>query len=216
MIEVIFYSTAYLILFAISEYLYHVLKLNVEVTRKVVHVSTGLIALTFPIYLHNFWQVLVLCLLFLGLLAIAEKFKWLKSITAVERRSYGSWLFALIVLVCFYAQLELSNSSLYYLPLFILTICDPIAAAAGKRLNLVPIKILGSVKSIGGSLAFFISCFLVLVVYNSIASISWPLGYTALMSLSIALLELVSIRGWDNLTIPLGAMGFVYMAGSLF
>jgi len=118
MIEILIYSTLYLVLFGFTDLLYYKANIKVEITRKIVHISTGIIALTFPFYLTAFWQVIVLCSSFLVLLAVSEKFGWFKSITAVERKSYGSWLFALIVLVCFYVQLTFNNLGYYYLPIW--------------------------------------------------------------------------------------------------
>ncbi len=216
MIEILIYSTLYLVLFGFTDLLYYKANIKVEITRKIVHISTGIIALTFPFYLTAFWQVIVLCSSFLVLLAVSEKFGWFKSITAVERKSYGSWLFALIVLVCFYVQLTFNNLGYYYLPILVLTVSDPLAAVVGKRFNFGPIQVFGNIKTLGGSGAFFVSTLLILSGYKAYFNHQWGWATLVVASLIITLLELVSVRGWDNLSIPAGAMGFVYIMSTYF
>ena len=165
------------------------------------HVCTGLIALTFPIYIQKFWLVAWLCLSFLILMAISERFKWFKSITAVDRKSYGSWLFALVVLVCFYIQINTDRTEFFYLPILVLTISDPVAAIVGKWLNFRPLMICGHKKILGGSVAFLCSACLIVGTVNhlyyslSAVDIAW-------ISITATLAELISTKGLDNLTVP--------------
>ncbi len=198
---IIIYSAIYLLLFGFTDLLYHRFAIHANHTRKIVHVCTGLIALTFPIYLLHFWQVAWLCISFLVLMGISEKMKWFKSITAVERKSYGSWLFALVVLACFYFQLMSKRSELFYLPILVLSISDPLAAIVGKRLNYKPIAVFRQVKTIGGSLAFLVSAYLIIVLVNHFY---YSLESIEIVGLSMAatIAELLSTKGLDNLTIP--------------
>lgn len=212
MIAILLYSVLYLVLFGITDLLYHKMNVAVETTRKIVHVSTGLIAMTFPIYLDHFWQVLALCCSFLLLMAVSEKLYWFKSITAIERKSYGSWLFALIVLCCFYIQVELNNMAYYYLPILVLSISDPIAALVGKATQFVPIKVFGSTKTLGGSIAFLVTTSLILLVFDQLSGTgSWPIIYIVLSSIVVTVAELLSTKGWDNLTIPLTTVVLIYL-----
>ena len=211
MIEILLYSAAYLVLFGCTELLYHRFSVQAEVTRKIVHVSTGLIALSFPVFLQHFWQVCLLCLSFLLLLAVSEKFNWFKSITAVERKSYGSWLFALIVLLCFWVYKQYSNPSFYFLPLLILSICDPLAAYVGKKTQWRPLQIWGSTKTVGGSLAFLVSSFIITLVFVHYGYFTGSIVSALLVSCAATVAELVSTKGWDNLTIPLTVMAMIYL-----
>jgi dolichol kinase len=198
------------VLFGITDLLYHKFKVDVEHTRKIVHIATGAIALTFPIYTKEFWHIAVLCGSFLLLMAASEKFSWFKSITAVERKSYGSWLFALIVLVCFYIQKEQQHSAYYFMPILVLSISDPIAALVGKKLNFIPLRVFGSIKTIGGSLGFFVSCFAILGIAN-LSYDDFTLWSIFAMTLAATLAEFLSIKGWDNLTIPLTLIIGIYL-----
>jgi phytol kinase len=213
MIEIILYSILYLVLFGFTDLLYHTFKIAAEHTRKIVHIATGFISLTFPFYLNEIWQVALLCSSFLGLMALSEKFKWFKSITSIKRKSYGSWLFAISVLICFIAFTRW-GIEFFYLPVLILTVADPIAAIIGKKLNYKPLIILGQTKTIGGSIAFFIAAILVSIGFSEIARsfIYYNLfsaghySYFILIALVATIAELFSTKGWDNLTIPLSVI----------
>lgn len=203
------YSTLYLILFSISEWLFYRGKKKVEYTRKLVHISTGLIALSFPFFIEAFWQMIILCGSFLLLMTICEKMNWLKSITSVERKSYGSWLFALIVLVCFWVQQQFNSTLYYYLPILILSISDPLAALIGKKVNYKPLQVFGQIKSIGGSIAFFLSSLIILTCFYF--QYTEVLYYLPLFAISLTLAEFFSTKGWDNFTIPLGAIANIFI-----
>lgn len=203
MTAVFAYTVLYFVLFGFAEALYHFGKWHAEKTRKVVHVGTGLLALTFPRFLEDFWQVAILCISFLLLMGVSEKFHWFRSITGVERRSYGSWLFALVVMLCFYLQLKFEEGVYYYFPLLVLSISDPLAALVGKSKPIKVFRVFGQQKSLGGSLAFLVSATVIGFSYFSLVdqSPSWIL--LLLASVGAAWAEFCSIKGWDNLTIPL-------------
>lgn len=216
--EILIYSALYLALFGFTDFLYHKLKVKVDYTRKLVHISTGIIALTFPIYLESIWEVAALCSSFLVLMFLSEKYRWFKSITAVERKSYGSWLFALIVLICF-TLMNYSSPEYYFLPILVLTIGDPLAAFVGKKLNFIPLYFFGHKKTIGGSLTFFIACFLLIFFYDifcnfygfhSITRID-SIPNILVITLVATVAELVSTKGWDNLSIPLSVITMLFI-----
>lgn len=210
MIALLIYSAIYLALFSCTDWLYHRLKVPGEMTRKIVHCSTGFIALTFPHYLEHLWQVGVLCGSFLGLLYLSERQGWFPSITAVGRRSCGSWLFALAVLLCFFTY-DRYGLLYYYLPLLVLTVADPVAALVGQRFHFFPIRVLGYRKTIGGALAFLTVTVGTLAIYHFAYQ---PIGtYSAMLAIALVatVAELLSGRGWDNLTIPLSVITVLYL-----
>jgi len=209
----IIYSIIYIGLFSLTEWLYHQQKITVEHTRKMVHVATGFIALSFPIFITALWQMLVLCGSFLLLMSLCEKTNWLKSITSVKRKSYGSWLFALIVFVCYFIQQQLGSPLYFYLPILILSICDPVAAIIGKRFNYQARSVFGQTKTIGGSIAFFVSSLIILCGFYF--QYQNALLYLPLFALSVTLLEFFSTKGWDNLTIPLGVVANIFIVSNI-
>ncbi|GAA4169304.1 SEC59/DGK1/VTE5 family protein [Sphingobacterium ginsenosidimutans] len=205
-----------MLLFALSEILYHRFKIRVEFTRKLVHIGTGIISLLFPILLAIHWSVLLLCGLFAVILVLSLKFNLLQSIHAIDRKSAGSLAYPAAVYLCFVTQAYLDDRYIfYYLPLATLAICDPMAALSGKKWPLWPYMILGAKKTLTGSIVFFISAIIVAFLVWKYAHGS-NLGFQELsiitsIALMATLAEALSKDGYDNLTIPISTIAGLYI-----
>jgi len=81
---------SFLALFGIAEILYHKVNVKAEWTRKLVHFGTGILTLLFPVMLNDHLYVFFLCASFALLLLASLRFNRLKSIHAIDRKSYGS------------------------------------------------------------------------------------------------------------------------------
>lgn len=226
-INTIILAGAFLSLFAIAELLYHYAKVKAELTRKLVHFGTGILSLLFPIMLSNHWFVLALCASFALILIASLKFNLLKSINAIDRKSYGSLCYPLAVYSCFLIQSWYGQQSnyyggylIYYLPLLILAISDPVAALVGKRWAWIPYNVGKGTKTMAGTLAFFGSAFLISLVAFFAFQITLSMEYLVVSCLLIgvvtAMSEAVSRNGFDNLFIPLSGSLVVYGCLILF
>ena len=222
-INTIVLALSFLTLFAMAEIIYHSFKVRAELTRKLVHFGTGLLTLLFPLMLDNHWLVLFLCTSFALILVLSLKYNLLKSINAIDRKSYGSISYPLSVYLCYLAydvyhtQFKHVGTGyiMFYLPILILAICDPIAALVGKRWQYGKYNIGSESKTIMGSSMFFISAFVLcctLLLFMNHSGKS-PYG-TILASLIIAIIttltEALSKKGLDNLFIPLAGVFSLY------
>ncbi|WP_353719985.1 hypothetical protein [Dyadobacter sp. 676] len=197
-------AACFLALFGVAELLYHFGKVRAEWTRKIVHTGTGLLTLLFPLVLVSHWQVLFLCGSFLLILLASLRFGWLPSINAIDRLSYGSILFPVIVYALFVVfRMAGKGLIVFYLPILILAVCDPLAALAGKRFPLGRYRICGCGKSASGSAAFFIAAVAVTVIVVDMLGITQSgkrLCLTVPVTATVS--EALGIKGMDNLTIP--------------
>ncbi len=197
-------ACCFLALFGLAEWLYHVAKVRAEWTRKIVHAGTGLLTLLFPVVLASHWQVLFLCASFLVILLASLKFGWLPSINAIDRFSCGSILFPMIVYALFLVfQMAGKGLIIFYLPILILAVCDPVAALVGKRFPFGRYRIMGGGKSVAGSLAFLVSALLVTAV--TVLSLNdVPSGKLLILLVPpiATVAEALGVKGMDNFTIP--------------
>jgi dolichol kinase len=205
----------FLALFGVAELLYHFGKVRAEWTRKIVHFGTGLLTLLFPVVLVSHWQVLFLCASFLVILLASLKFGWLPSINAIDRFSYGSILFPVIVYLLFLVfQIAGKGLIVFYLPILVLAICDPLAAVVGKRFPFGKYRIMGGGKSAAGSLAFFVSALLVTVstvfAFNDVRS---GMLLIALVPCVATVAEALGVKGMDNFTIPASVVSTLCLIG---
>lgn len=197
-------ALGYLILFALTEVLYRYARVPSEWSRKFLHVAGGGLSLLLPLFFRSFWWVLLLVVSFAALLAMTKRFDLLHSVHKVERPSIGSVIFPLPVLLCFMLMEYQNNLLLYYLPMYVLTLADPAAFVVGRLFPWRPYRIANSGKTWSGSLAFatvtLLLCFMMLK--ESGCGDNWLAIVFAITVLS-TLTEALSIRGWDNLTVPL-------------
>lgn len=211
----------FLALFGVAELLYHFAKVKAELTRKLVHIGTGLLTFLFPIMLGNHWFVLILCVSFALILIASLKFNWLPSINAIERYSVGSLAYPAAVYGCYLAYDYFDqNYMFFYLPILILAICDPLAALFGKRWPIGKYKIGMDNKTLMGSGVFFISAMIICLLFFCFPNLEkTPLElilHSVFISFIAALTEAYSKRGYDNLTIPAAVLFCLILTESYF
>ncbi len=207
-INTILLAGLFLFLFGLAELLYHLFKMKADITRRIVHIGTGLLTMLFPLMLRNHWFVLLLCASFALILLLSLRFNLLHSINAIDRISYGTLLYPVAVYGCYLAYNYFHNNVLFfYLPVLTMAICDPLAAFFGKRWPWGKFYIKRDTKTVLGSSAFFLSSIVLTIVLFYFFS---PANFHINSVLSIAILvaaaatatEALSTKGLDNITIP--------------
>ena len=221
----IWISLAGIVLISVAEWMYHTQKVHVEITRKIVHIGSGLLALLLPVYIHNQWLVLLMCGLAQLVLVISINRGFLKSINAVKRKSYGSILFPMVVYLVYLAwyysgsrQDEVVQSYAYFqLPILILALCHPLANWIGLYYPIIKFK--HQNKSLGGmlafwSLAFLLSCIILLAthLFNT-KDITWVAIFIATLTTTT---EIYSKKGFSNLFIPVVVLLALYVVEYFF
>lgn len=208
---------AFLLLFGSAELLYHRFKIQADITRKYVHILTGIFTMMFPPLLGNHWYVLALCGSFLVILLLSMRFKILPSINGIKRPSLGSLFYPVIVYGCFLAfQFREGNLIYYYIPILTLAFCDPIAELCGKTLGYGKYTIGIHTKTLAGSAAFFVSSFLLsMALFLSMTSqeLMHLLPLCGVLALSMTIAEALAQKGYDNLTIPATGTLILFLFG---
>lgn len=130
----------------------------------------------------------------------------MQGINSIERKSFGSELFPLSVLLCFYVYKSTDEAAYYYLPIAILTLSDPIAAIVGQHTNSCKISIGNQTKSLIGTMAFIASALIISIVLNYYFSFQYSVVLLVIVSISSGVIELYSRNGFDNITIPMSVI----------
>lgn len=203
-------------LMAIVRYGAQLWQIGPEVQRKLVHIGTGLYALTLPWLFPERWPVYLLVgvTLVVMLLLRLPNSRLGATLHSVERQSYGDFLLAISVGVClFLAQDQLY---LYILPVAVLTLADAAAALTGSTYGTRFFRVEDGEKSIEGSAVFFIVALLISIICLMLMTPFAPLNIIVL-SMMVAgfgtLVEAASWRGFDNLFLPVGLLIFLSSHG---
>ena len=189
--------------------------LKPEVKRKAFHMSMGIAMLLLPYIFENVISVGVLgCLAILGMFIL--KYSRLKNnlgktLYSIERKSLGEFYFIISIFLIFW--LSGGNKVLYSVPILILTFADSTAALIGKsyaKKNLAEMN--EDAKSIEGSFMFFITAFIIVLVplllYTTVGR-EELLIISAIIGLNVAMVEMISHSGDDNILIPMTTYAFL-------
>ncbi|GLR18668.1 hypothetical protein GCM10007940_32840 [Portibacter lacus] len=138
------------------------------------------------------------------------------SINAINRKSRGSTLYPVVVVICYLIQYWLGKYIYFFVPILILALADPMAEFAGRKWKYKPYSIFNNSKTISGSIGFFI----IALIISAIGMFYFGNVNPAIMILCAIVIgilttigEAVSFKGYDNLVIPLCAVLGLYLFG---
>ena len=206
------YSVALIAVMLLAEFAYKFFKLNTEWTRKIAHVGSGIVALTYPMYHKTHWTVLGLTVSFTIILYLSKKMGLFQSIFSVNRKSHGELFFVWSTWLLFMIYQFSGNVSYFYLAFSSVVFADPAAALVGTSFPFKKYTIFGNTKSLGGSFSFFVVSFALSYFYLlKIGSSMNILVFSLAHALLLTIVEAISSKGLDNLTIPIASVLFIYI-----
>ena len=187
-----------------------------ELSRKLLHVAMGLILCPLPWLFVRWGPVALLCAVYVGLLIARRYLAALDNhvgpvIDGVGRKSVGEFLFPITVAIVFW--LAGTDRAAYLAPVLILTLADAAAAVVGRRYGICRFATPGGAKSLEGSLAFaavaFACTHLTLLLVNPSAGRVETVLIAIIVALVLTVVEAMTLGGWDNLLVPVGAWGLL-------
>lgn len=202
---VLLFLTVVLLLIYVFGKKYH---LHFEIQRKLLHIALGLVSLSFPCVFESTFEVALLMIVALLVLLVLQYTPILRrtlgeSIYGVNRSWFGGGLFVASIITLFF--LAHDNYVLYFGPLLTITFADAFAAIVGTQYGKKYYTLLGSNKSIEGTVTFFITAFLAIFLLL-IFMTSHSLLVITFISIVVASVstaaELFSGRDLDNITVP--------------
>ena len=183
-----------------AEWWYRRSDIHGEFSRKFVHITIGSFVAFWPYILSN-TEIKLLSLAFIVVLGLSKLFNIFSAIHSVQRPTWGEFWFALVVGLL--ATVAPHHPHIYTVALLEMSLADGFAAVVGTRFgNGMRYNVLGSPKSVAGTLTFLAVSVVILLTY------SWQystLSPAVILSVSLAatLLENFAVKGLDNLVIPL-------------
>ena len=181
-----------------------------ELSRKVIHIGTGAVV---PLaWLFAIPSVIAIpCAAVITLItAINHQWRFIAAIEDIDRNSYGTIAYGLAIttlLVLFWQDRPDAVTA----GVLVMALGDGLAGLIGRQLKTQQWIIFEQTKSIGGTTTMAVVSMLVLLILSNITNqvISAPIAM-AIASAATGL-EQISVRGIDNLTVPL-AVGLAWAA----
>jgi len=170
-----------------------------ELSRKFIHITVGCFVAFWPYFLS--WnQIRFLSVAFLVVVGLSKYFNIFKAIHAMTRPTWGEVCFALAVgLVTFIT----TSKEIYATSLLQMALADGVAAVAGIRYGKpYEYAVFEHTKSLVGTGGFLLVSYLILLSF-SVFSVSIGIGWCLLIAVVATTFENVSVKGLDNLTVPL-------------
>lgn len=188
------------VVLVLNELMWRKRKAHGEFSRKFVHVTVGSFVAFWPFFL-SWRQIELLSLAFVAGVLVSQALNIFNAIRSVQRPTWGELCFALSVGIVAFAT---HDKWVYMASILIMGLADGLAAVVGVRFGRSnSYTIMGHSKSMAGTLTFFVSSLLILVVFghfsHSALNLPGMLGISAIASM----LENASVQGVDNLLVPL-------------
>lgn len=197
--------SAIFVLLIITEYLWRAKKLNVEVSRKIVHMGTGVMIAFWPFFL-SWTMIQLLALALLIVVLVSYKLHFFKSIHSIERITIGEILYPIGIGLS--ALLE-PSPWVFTAAILHLALADGLAAVIGVHYGKrTKYHLMSHGKSLVGSLTFFVVSFCIFVSASFfIAENTVPLyGWFVWSALAVTFVENISWYGLDDITVPISVI----------
>lgn len=180
-----------------------------EATRKFVHLTGGVVSLSFAYLFKSHWTILGLCFAFVSLMIFTKKFGLLPSVHGVKRKSSGDLLHPIAIYLTFAATVQMEKPEYYLISIMVLSVSDALAAIIGVSYGYKVFRVEEEKKSLEGSFIFLLSTFLIVHLGLLLLTHTGRLE-SVLVALLIAVLvtcfEAISLGGADNIIIPFGTL----------
>lgn len=184
-------------------------KIGKEASRKFIHIMLGNWWLIAMYFFNNVWFAAFVPLTFVIINYISYKKDIIKVMEREENKKdgLGTVYYACSLLILVIITFGVLNKPILGLvPIFVMAFGDGLAAIFGKLIKSKKYKVYDTEKSIAGSLTMFIVSFIIITIY--LIYINSPFWYLKgiIISLIITVLEAISIKGTDNITVPIATL----------
>lgn len=181
-------------------------KYSIEFSRKFAHIMCANSWTISNFFFDNIYCCIMPPFVMTIIMVLSYKYNIFKGVERPnQKKSYGTVYFFLAMItleiISFVRYHSIITLGGYFM---ILGYGDGFAALIGKKKNWLPYKIGNSCKTVSGNIGMFIFSFFSFYTYILIFNLKYSIIEVFMISIIATFLEAISIKGTDNLTIPIG------------
>lgn len=181
-------------------------KISKEASRKFIHIllcNWWFIAMAF---FDNVIYASVVPACFIIINTISYKTKLLETMEREINDGFGTIYYAISLLILVIISFGICKTPQFGLPgALIMGYGDGLACVLGEHIKSKKYKIGNTTKSIAGSITMFLIAFIIYIIINYTYSLNIQILKLLLASIIVTIIEAVSIKGTDNITVPIVA-----------
>lgn len=182
-----------------------------EVSRKFVHIMLSNIWFFYLIFIDSLSWACILPAIFVIVNSFSYRFKIFKSIEREENDGFGTVYYAIsILLICIFTY-KIGNPLIGLPGILVMGYGDGFAAVIGKKIKSKQYKIGNATKSVAGSTTMFLLSLVICMIIFGILNIDYFWVKSIGVAIIATLLEAVSIKGLDNITVPIVVTVLAYL-----
>lgn len=184
-----------------------------EASRKYIHITLSFWWVIALVFFNNIWFAIIPPITFVILNYISVKKDLIKVMEREEEKKdgYGTVYYALSLLILVIVTFIINKTELGLVGVFTMGFGDGFAAIIGKRVNSKQYKIGNTTKTIAGSLTMFIITLIITAIFMAFYGVNMWLIKSVLIAIIMTIVEAISIKGTDNLTVPLISCLLTYL-----
>ncbi|MBX7214020.1 MAG: hypothetical protein K1X39_08435 [Thermoflexales bacterium] len=185
----------------IAEGLRRGLKLDLEFTRKFVHIAVGMWAWGTATLFQNKWMAIITPAIFVVLNSVSYRYGLFLAMESRNKSNLGTIFFPIafiVVLLLFWEH----NKAFFVASLMPMTWGDAFAAIIGKRFGRHCYRLVGSTRSVEGSLTMLLLSFVATAAALLVFGVAAWLPISLVVALAATVVEALSPYGLDNLLVP--------------
>ena len=180
-------------------------------TRKLVHIAIGFEWVILYSFLGATWHSFIICLAFTGLLVLSHYKGFLPMISSGGENSYGTILYGASMCIISFVSIFLPE---LMLPFGVAVVCTSLGDGLAGVLGYAFKKQNASVyknKTIIGVLVNFSASFVGVLLFNLLFELKLTLLHIFVIAVFSSILEVITLRGFDNLSVPIGVCALTYL-----
>lgn len=186
-----------------------------EASRKFIHILLGFWWIFPMIFFNNVYIAIIGPLSFVILNYISCKKDLIKVMERDDetKDGYGTVYYALSLLIlAIFTFGVFNNPAVGFVGVLTMAFGDGLAALIGKKVKSKKYYIKDTQKSVAGSLTMFVVSALIIGVYLAMYGTGLWIAKTIAIAAIVTILEAVSIKGTDNITVPLSVYFMICLA----